>query len=841
MRRFVYCLATVFAIAFAARPALLRAETSSPAPDYLTEIKPIFAKHCVACHGEKKQENGLRLDASPGILAGGDSGPVLIAGASEKSLLLHAVRGTSDTISQMPTEGDPLSETQIKLLATWIDAGAKLPDEKIARVAGADHWSFQPIQRPPLPAVRNSSWPQTPIDYFILARLEEQGIAPSSVADKTQLLRRVYLDLVGLPPTPAEIQSFLADESPDAYEKVVDRLLASPAYGERWGRHWLDLARYADSNGYTIDSARNIWKYREWVIGAINRGMPFDQFTIEQIAGDMLPAATLEQQVATGFHRNTLTNEEGGTDPEQFRVEAVADRVSTVGSVFLGLTLGCARCHTHKYDPITQAEFYQFFAMLNNCDEPAIEAPSMMEVMRGDLSRRDELNQQIAKLKKGLKENEEAICLAREAWEASLGDDRDKLPQAVRVALEQKPENRSPKMKQDIVSHFAKMKETREQFPLLDEIAKLEAQVPKIETTLVVKERPKPRETFVHKRGDFLDPGPQVTGKSPAVLPPLATTTGEGGRLDLAKWLVAADQPLTPRVVMSRDWQKFFGRGIVETEDDFGVQGTKPSHPALLEWLAAEFLEQKWNVKAMHRLMVTSAVYQQSSSVRSDLATIDPQNILLARQSRLRLDAEIVRDVALATSGLITNELGGPSVFPPQPDGVYAFTQNRKNWVVAKDDQRFRRGMYTFFWRSAPDPSLMVFDAPGANTSCTRRLRSNTPLQSLTLANDAAFFECAVAMADRVLAESTAADDATRAAYAFVLATSREPTSDEQAALLAVLHAEREAIAPKQQEPASKHLPATPLKLQDRTAGEFVPWVRLCRVLLNLDETITRE
>lgn len=825
-------------VALGSLPAALHADET---PDYLTEIKPLFAKHCTGCHGEKKQENGLRLDAAQSILAGGDSGPVLVAGQSDKSLLMHAVRGTSDTISQMPTEGDPLNEQQVALLARWIDSGAKLPEEAATRVAGADHWSLQPIVRPALPAVRDRAWPQTPIDYFILAKLEEQGIAPSPVATRSQLLRRVYLDLIGLPPTPDQLAAFLADQSPDAYEKVVDQLLASPHYGERWGRHWLDVARYADSNGYTIDSARNIWKYREWVITSINQGLPFDQFAIDQMAGDMLPDATLDQKVATGFHRNTLTNEEGGTDAEQFRVEAVADRVATVGSAFLGLTLGCARCHTHKYDPITQAEFYQFFALLNNCDEPSIQAPSMMEVVRGDLQLQGEMQAKITELKKSLASSRDDIAAAQTAWEEALGDERDKLPQAIKAALEQKPENRIAKQKQTIADHFMKTKEAREAFPAFDEITKLEAKLPKIESTLVVTERKAPRETFVHRRGDFLDPGAKVVGKAPAALPPLPTSTGEGNRLDLARWLVASNQPLTPRVVVNRDWQKFYGRGIVETEDDFGTQGSRPSHPQLLEWLAAEMVENGWNSKAIHRLIVTSSVYQQSSNSRSDLATIDPQNIFLARQSRLRLDAEIVRDVVLSVSGLLTHDIGGASVYPPQPDGVYAFTQNRKNWPVAKGAQRFRRGMYTFFWRSAPDPSLMVFDAPGGNTSCTRRLRSNTPLQSLTLANDSAYVECAIAMADRVLTDHPDASDADRATAAFVLATSRHPTADEQNALLAILSTEREALAEQGAQPAKTMLPATVLTLEERTVAQLIPWVRLCRVLLNLDETITRE
>ena len=793
--------------------------------DYLRDIKPIFASKCTKCHGPDKHENGLRLDAAPGILRGGDTGAAIAIGKSAESLLIQAVTGTTDLVSKMPPEGEPLTTAQIALLRRWIDAGAKAPVEQLAADAKGKHWSFQRPIRQPLPAVRDAAWPAGPIDAFILARLEKEGIALSQSAERATLIRRASLDLVGLPPSPEEVDALLADDSPDAYERLIDRLLASPHYGERWGRHWLDIARYADSNGYTRDFGRQIWKYREWVIQAINGNQPFDQFTIDQIAGDMLPEPTLEQLVATGFHRNTLINEEGGTDQEQFRVEAVVDRVSTTGSAFLGLTLGCARCHTHKYDPITHTEFYQLFALLNNCDEPTIEVPSRIQVDRGDLELREKIRGEIKALEAIADEQRPGLEAEQREWEATITpQQRARLPGPVQVAFDMKFDQRDAANKKMIEEYFRKSDEARRTFPVLEQIFQLQEREPKIPSTMILRERKEPRVTYVHKRGDFLDHGEAVTGGVPAVLPPLPLGEGRGegarspSRLDFAHWLVSADNPLTPRVTMNRDWQKFFGRGLVETEDDFGIQGTPPSHPALLDWLAVEFVDRGWDSKAMHRQIVTGSTYRQSSAIRSDLAQRDPQNKLLARQSRLRLDAEIVRDVALSAAGLLTRSIGGPSVFPPQPEGVFDFTQDPKPWIAASGGDRYRRGMYTHFWRSSPYPMLMTFDAPNGNVSCTRRVRSNTPLQSLTLANDEAFFECARALAERTLHEAPT-DDASRAAHAFRLCLARQPSAAENDLLTRLVEDESNASP------------------TDPTAA----WTRICRVLLNLDETITRE
>ena len=824
--------------------ALAARTASADEMDYARDVKPILAQHCAKCHGPDKQENGLRVDAASLALRGGDGGAAIVPEKPAESLLIKAIQGADD-VSKMPPEDEPqLSAEQIALLVKWVETGAKYPaDERPTPSSKASHWSFQPPLRAELPTVSRGDWPSGSIDTFILAMLEGQGIAPSSEAAKETLLRRLYLDLVGLLPTPDEVDAFVADPAPDAYERQTDRLLASCHYGERWGRHWLDVARYADSNGYTRDFGRQIWKYREWVIGAINRGMPFDQFTVEQMAGDMLESPTTAQLVATGFHRNTLINEEGGTDQEQFRIEAVVDRVSTTGAAFLGLTLGCARCHSHKYDPITQAEFYEIFALLNNCDEPTIEAPSALQIAKGELERREQIRGQINALDKLVEADRGQIEEAQQEWEATITpQQRARLPGPVQVAYDMPFDKRDAANKKLIEDYFRESDDARRRFPVIEEIYQLKQSEPKIPTTMIVRERAEPRETFVHKRGDFLDRGAKVSGNVPAALPAMADANPkpERGpdRLDFARWLVSAENPLTPRVVMNRHWQKFFGRGIVETEDDFGLQGTLPTHPELLDWLACEFVRGEWDVKRMHRRIVSSATYRQSSNLRTDLAEQDPQNKLLARQNRLRLDAEVVRDVALSAAGLLTETLGGPSVFPPQPEGVFDFTQDPKPWKAATGGDRYRRGMYTHFWRSAPYPSLIVFDAPNANVTCTRRVRSNTPLQSLTMANDQAFFECAQAMAGRVMA-SPMSDDASRLAHAFRLCMSRGPSPGEAAVLAEVLAAERKTMA---NDPATADALVSKESCPDDSARrEQAAWTSVCRVLLNLDEMITRE
>jgi mono/diheme cytochrome c family protein len=798
--------------------------------DYTRDIKPILAKNCYSCHGANKQSAGLRLDTAAAALDGGTAGAVILPGKSGDSKLIRAITG-ADGVKKMPYKKEALTAKQIALLRAWIDGGAKYPPGEVAEKPGhasSDHWAFQAPVSPNVPSVKNRAWPRNPIDRFVLARLEKEGIAPSSEADRVTLIRRLSLDILGLPPTIGEVDAFLADKRPDAYERLVDRLLASPQFGERWGRHWLDLARYADSNGYSIDSPRSIWKYRDWVINAINKDMPFDCFTIEQIAGDMLPNATQAQRTATGFHRNTQINEEGGIDLEQFRIDSIVDRVNTTGSVFLGLTIGCCQCHDHKFDPIKQREYYQLFAFLNNADEPALELGTAEEIRKRNQIR--SRSTQVTKLLRTL----ENTSTAKEAiWEKNLTTDlRAMLPKDIQTILEIPENGRTVEQKTVLTEAYRKSDQARHvmaalgsQQPLVtaahvhasivrskleQERVELKESEPRIATTMVLQERKVPRKTFVLKGGDFTRKGAQVNTGVPAVLHLLAVDTPN--RLDLARWLTDPKNPLTARVTVNRFWQNYFGLGLVETENDFGTQGTPPSHPELLDWLATEFMARQWSMKAMHRLIVTSATYRQASKARPELATVDPRNRLLARQVRLRLDAELVRDGALTASGLLTRKVGGPSVFPPQPEGIYRFTQIDKNWKAATGPDRYRRGMYTYFWRSAPHPGLTVFDAPDATTSCTRRNRSNTPLQALTLLNDKAHYEFARTLAARVLRECHG-DDMARIRYAFRLCLARLPNEREQKRLLELW--------------------------QRQPAGE--KWTTVARVLLNLDEFITRE
>jgi hypothetical protein len=602
---------------------------------------------------------------------------------------------------------------------------------------------------------------------------------------------------------------------------VVERLLASPHYGERWARPWLDVARYGDSNGYSIDAPRQIWKYRDWVVAALNRDLPYDQFVIEQLAGDLLPNATLEQKVATGFNRNTQINQEGGIDPEQFRVEAVIDRVNTLGTGILGLTVGCAQCHDHKFDAISQREYYQLYAFFNHTVEdghgqstPGGRLAFPDELTGGDFQE-SELEEARAALERYLNGRGSAVI----EWLNGLpAEARSQAPTNVR-SLVGIPWDRLT-LPQKRVAYAAFRSDDTEFASINTRLGELERAQPQPITTLVMAELPAPRDSFLFIKGDFTRPGERVAPRTPAILPPLAVA--QPTRLDLARWVVTGAQPLSTRVIVNRIWQQYFGRGLVETENDFGVQGSPPSHPELLDWLATRLVDQGWSLKALHRVIVTSATYRQSSHARPDLEAVDPLNRLLARQSRLRLDGELIRDVALASSGLLWPEIGGPPVFPPQPDGVMNLGQMRRAWRPSEGSARHRRGLYTHFWRATPHPALAVFDGPDGFSACTRRLRSNTPLQALTLLNDAQFFEFAGALAARIQREGPE-DPGGKIDHAFRLALSRPPRAAERERLLALFDT---TLASAAGDPADRATEA---------------WTTVARVLLNLDEAITRE
>lgn len=786
--------------------------------DFATEIRPILSDTCVRCHGPDAEQRaaGLRLDTPEGALADLGGYAAIVPGKPEESeLFLRIAEEVADFRMPPPDSGKALSEAQVELIRQWIAQGA--PWE--------DHWAFSAPQRPPLPDVRETSWVRNPIDAFILAPLERDGIAPSVEADRATLIRRASLDVTGLPPTPEEVQAFLDDDRLDAYEHLIDRLLASPHYGERWGRRWLDNARYADSNGYSIDAPREIWLYRDWVIDALNRDLPFDEFTIDQLAGDLRPDASLSQLVATGFHRNTPINQEGGIDREQFRIESVIDRVNTTGSVWLGLTIGCAQCHDHKYDPISQLDYFQFFAFMNTVDEPTIPVASPE-----DVARRDEVNQAVSDYLAGI-ERDPDLLNRQHAWEIGLdGAGRQQQSQEVREAFDLPFEKRPAERNRVVFAAFIDQSDDPIVTPHRTAIASITKNLPKISTTMVVREQKVPRTTHFLMAGDFTRPGDSVEPDVPSVLPPLTQASDTPpNRLDLARWLVDPNHPLTARVAVNRLWQAYFGRGIVETDEDFGTQGSLPSHPDLLDWLAVEFVERGWSLKTMHRMILTSSTYRQSSRLRPDLMDRDPTNRRLARQSRLRLDAELIRDSALVASGLLSESVGGPSVFPPQPDGVMSLGQMNRAWVADTGPDRFRRGLYTFFWRATPHPLLVGFDAPDATFACTRRTRSNTPLQALMLLNDQAFYEFAQALADRVIAEGPK-DDAGRIDLAVRLCLARRPDPIELERLTSFLDEQRQIHAGSDGDVDSE---------SDRT--ERVAWTAIARVLLNLDEFITRE
>jgi mono/diheme cytochrome c family protein len=771
------------------------------------DIRPILSDNCFKCHGPdaNQRKAGLRLDQREAALSELKSGNRAIVPGDRNASALYQRITTSDEVDRMPPHdtGKTLSPEQIEVIGRWIDEGAQYQK----------HWAFeQPVRETP-PVVQNEDWIRNEIDRFVLARLEKEGIEPSPEADRITLLRRVHLDLTGLPPSPEEIGEFLADAGPDAYEKVVDKLLASPHYGERWARHWLDAARYADSNGYSIDGARSIWKYRDWVIDAFNRDLPFDRFAIEQLAGDLLPDGGNESQIATGFHRNTMINQEGGVDKEEFRIESVIDRVNTTGTVFLGLTIGCAQCHDHKYDPIGQREYYELFAFFNNDDEPDLELPTP-EQKEQKAALQEKINALQSSLDDYIDESMEGGHL--DEFEKGLTEEDLKGEFITFKNILEKPKEERSKEERDKVIDFFKKKdsEAKQRIADIDEIRK---QLPNIVSTMVLKQREEPRETHFFLEGDFTRKGDRVYPSVPAVLhsiPKIESPT----RLDFARWLVDPENPLTSRVVINRFWQRLFGEGIVETENDFGTQGAPPTHPDLLDWLATEFIERDWSMKAMLRLMVTSATYRQSSHAREELAEIDPNNRLLARQSRFRLDAEVIRDSALVASGKLNGEIGGPGAYPPQPDGVMNLGQSARDWNADEGPDRFRRGMYTYFWRMTPYPSLTVFDAPNAMETCTRRNRSNNALQALTLLNDQAFYELAVGLADRILAEGPA-DNEGRLDFAYRVCLGRKPSAKETSVLTGLLEEEKERSPD----------------------DEKTQWTAVARVLLNLDEFITRE
>lgn len=1006
-----------------ALPAFASPSAAAGMVDFNRDIRPILAGSCFKCHGpdEATRKAGLRLDERDAALQPAKSGErAIVPGELDASELLRRVATTDeDDLMPPPKDGERLSLDQIAKLEQWIAEGA----------AYRKHWAYEQPITPALPEVQQREWPRTALDHFVLARLEAAGLTPAPEAPRTTLIRRLSLDLTGLPPTPEEVAEFVNDPAPRAYERLVERLLGSPHYGERWARPWLDLARYADTNGYEADYRRSIWPYRDWVINALNADLPFDQFTIEQLAGDLLPNATREQKIATGFHRNTMVNTEGGTDDEEFRTAALVDRVNTTFTVWLGSTMACAQCHTHKYDPFTINEYYQVLAILNQtADKGKDNAPEFPLPTPEQQQKQDEINALIKPLQDRLDTQTADLDAAQTEWEAGLratwrkidaawqplqpatmsttngvtlelkedgsilaggalpdnslyelavtidgvglqafrlealtdeelphkssgrheegdftvtdfrvliesadgtaveqvpfnlawadfsmdgyevrkavddndtsgwaiaayeeknrtnrfavfvanrpfgfgpgssytirihhnssraqhllgrfrlsladGDPADhralsEVPDKIRGLVLAETADRSEDQRKEVAKHFRSitplLADTRKQ---LDELRK---QLPKdIPTTLVLEPVKEPRETHVMLRGNFLNQGDKVEPGVPAVLH--AWPEGEPvNRLTFARWLVSPENPLVGRVTMNRLWEAFFGAGIVITSEEFGSQGEPPSHPELLDWLANEFVRSGWSLKAMKRAIVTSATYRQAAVATPEKLERDPFNRLFSRGPRFRMEAEMLRDYTLAVSGLLDRTVGGPSVFPHQPEGVWNNPYNSDRWELSKDGDQFRRGLYTFWRRTAPYASFMAFDAPSREVACERRARSNTPVQSLVTLNDPAFVAAANSLARQVvqLGGDTFAE---RLDYAVLRTLARHANPDELAEFGRLFEASR--VKFESDPKAAEQLVSIGLPKPER--GDLVDlaaWMVVANVLLNLDEALTK-
>ncbi|KAA5541959.1 DUF1553 domain-containing protein [Roseiconus nitratireducens] len=954
-------------------------EATSAAIDFNRDIRPLLSDKCFACHGQDEQAraSGLRLDIREEAI---DSGAIVPEAPEESSLVDRIGADDEDLRMPPPDSGKELTDEQAALFRQWIAQGA----------AYERHWAFRPISQPERPTLDATSGQtsRNAIDDFVIDRLRQRGLSLSAPASREVLIRRLYQDLLGLLPEVDEVEAFVNDPSPDAYEQLVDRLLNSEHYGERWGRHWLDQARYADSHGYTIDGSREMWPYRDWVINALNQDMPFDQFTIEQLAGDLLPQATKSQQVATAFHRNTMINQEGGVKADQYRHEAIIDRVNTTAAVWLGLTFGCAQCHSHKYDPVSHQDYYRFYAFFNGGSDANNTGPTV-EVGRGEMFgwtpqqqealaewKRLRKELQIAESKlaesdvdpsawtwdaaeigdrttvsnaelqlltdgsllagddvapndtyrlelKGLSEPITAVRLRlltdpslpasgpgragngnfvltdvaleldeqpvrfSQAWadhsqnDYEIGDAIDEDSQtgwAINVNDQQRREGHVMNAAHQAVfvlpkpvatagrsitlvlrhdrnadyqlgrfaidtSHSSVPEsESRSHWPA--EVARLKQRLEAVRpmvpgegrtvSQMVMAEQASPPETFRLDRGDFLTPATEEGPLQPGV-PESIDGDGERAelqsRLDLAKWLVSRDNPLTARVLVNRVWSKYFGRGLVQTENDFGFQGTPPSHPKLLDWLADDLMRNGWSLKALHRRIVRSATYRQSSQVTAEKLAKDPVNQWLSRQSRFRVEGEIVRDQALVVSEKLTPRIGGPSVYPPQPDGVFDFTQQKKSWPTETGPDRYRRTLYTMFYRSAPYPLLTTFDAPDFSTTCTARVRSNTPLQALAVANDPMFVELARGMAQSVLRTHGDDTDATLTTM-FRKCFSRSPEPAEME-VLQNYHARQ-----------LEYFAAAPQQCREFVGEESAPLAAatsVARLLMNKDEFVTRN
>jgi hypothetical protein len=781
--------------------------------DFGRDVGPILQRRCLACHNDRDHRGGLSLQSAKAAGLGGESGPAIEVGAPESSYLLDLLIPT-DGAAEMPKGEAPLATEEIATIRRWISEGAVWPEDVVLKPPVL--WSLKPLVLPDVPAdiAGTDSFPiRNSIDAFLAARHREAELEAAPQADRRTLIRRLHLDLTGLPPSPAEVEHFVTDHDPKSYERLVDELLESPHFGERWGRYWLDLARYADSEGYLGDALRpHAWVYREWVINAFNRDLPFDQFSIEQLAGDLLKKPTLEQKIATGFHRNTLRNTEAGVDLELYRTKEIIDRVNTTGMVWLGLTLGCAECHDHKNDPISQTEFYRMYSFFNNADEVGVPATKPWEIA----------------------EHKAAMMNWQPVWDQLVAElqpfEKAELKDEQRAAIRKSLEENGKAFDCKTTAEFYRTKEAG--WDALK--AKVDAHLKKRPVTPSTKARAfarrtkDRRDTHVHIRGVYTRHGDKVSPGTPAILPELDGRGAESDRLDLARWLFHEENSLTARVAVNRIWQHLFGQGLVSTPNDFGNAGAQPTHPLLLDWLATEYRRLGWSRKAMIRLIVNSSTYRLSSAANAVPAQEQMSNQLLWRQNSYRVSAEIVRDLHLATSGLLDRTIGRRGIRPPLPAFVTVVGRSVK-WPVSQGSELYRRGMYIFFKRTVPYPMLMTFDAPDATVSCSRRERSNTPLQALTLLNDPVFYECAETLG-RQMVELHHDDISAAVEELFLQCLSRRPVNQERSFLIS---AYQDLLRLKKDE----NKPG-PVKDNDL---ELAAMIAVTRVVMNLDEFITRE
>ncbi|AWM40993.1 PSD1 and planctomycete cytochrome C domain-containing protein [Gemmata obscuriglobus] len=830
-------------LACALCPATARAAPEPPV-DFARDVRPILSNQCFQCHGpdEKTRKANLRLDVREAALKAG----AFVPGKPDASEIITRICTTEDELRMPPAKlkKPPLTGRQIATLKRWIAEGAKY----------SGHWAFAQLTRPAVPDVGPAA--RNVIDKFILARLAAEQVAPAKEADRVTLIRRLSFDLTGLPPAPEEVRAFVNDEAPDAYEKLVDKLLASPHFGERMAVWWLDLVRYADSIGYHSDNPMNVSPYRDYVIRSFNENKPFNQFTVEQLAGDLLPNATLQQKVASAYNRLLQTTEEGGAQAKEYIAKYSADRVRNYGQVWLGGTLMCAECHNHKFDPYTQADFYSVAAFFADIQEPAVGGrgpgtPIMTAEQESELNRLVR-NVRIASAKleaaaKAFAADDDAFADV-EKWPnpATVKKEpaRVVVSADVRAILAKSPDKRSS-AEVGRLAVFARdnAPDFKADRDALDGATAARAAFDKTIPRVLMTQSGPPRTVRVLPRGNWLDDsGPEVKPNTPAFLPPLPPLPAGRARytrLDLARWTVSPENPLTARATANRLWRVFFGYGLARSLEETGVQGELPTHPELLDWLATEFAA-KWDVKGLARLMVLSSTYRQSSAETPAVRERDPMNKLFARQTRQRLDAEFIRDTALRVSGLLNPQVGGASVKPYQPAGYWAALNfPAREWQKDAGDKVYRRGMYTHWQRSFPHPAMVAFDAPSREECTCDRPKSNIPQQALVLLNDPEFVEAANAFAAKTLREGGAGDGA-RTAWAFERATGRVPKPEEVQVLTGVLNKHRRQFAAKPDE-AKKLLAvgdAAPPK--DAKPEELAAWVSVCRVVLNLHETITR-